>query len=524
MKDKQLTEVWRQYEEGRAYKRQIGLYSRVDENERFYRGDQWKGVNAGALPTPVFNLVKRIASYLVSAVLNYKLSVRYVDTGLPFVEDSRMRRTEEDTLHALNRITGRRWKQSGMDNLLREALFDAVLTGDGIFYCRYDETLPGEGDYPGDIRTAVIDSVNLFAADMNLDDIQSQRYLILAGRCSVERLRKEAAACGFREDDLKKIQPDSDTESQAGDLSDRESGEKTTYLIKFYRNREGYVCWEKAVRQLVLKKVQTRLKRYPVAMFHWDRAKNSFHGSSPVSELISNQKYINKAYALLMKHMTDTAFSKVIYDKRLIPEWSNEVGQAIGVLSGGDVSGAAVTLGVGQMQSEYMQVIESVIENTKDLTGATDIVLGEADPTNTSAIIALREAAEVPLDHVRASLSRCVESLALIWLEMMKAYFPDQRGYALDGEVVYLKLRTVNTDAIGVYVDSGASKRFSQSLLLTTLNSLLSAGHITFAEYLERLPDGILTEKEKLLDRARREDAAQRNARIDDAESMKGEE
>lgn len=503
----QPTEVWRLYEEGRAYKRQIGLYDRVDENERYYRGDQWKGIDSGGLPKPVFNIVKRIASYLVSAVLNYKLSVRYIDVGLPYVADRHVREMGEETLQALNRVTAKRWKQSGMDNLLRDALFDAVLAGDGVFYCYYDETLPGAGDYVGDIRTSVVDSVNLFAADMNLDNIQSQDYIILAGRCSVEKLRKEAISYGIKGDDLKKIIPDSDIDGQAGEFSQLESSDRATYVIKFYRNSEGYVCWEKATRHLVLKSVQTRLKRYPIAMFHWDRAKNSFHGSSPVSELIPNQKYINKSYALLMKHMTDTAFSKVIYDKRLIPEWSNEVGQAIGVLAGGDVSGAAVTLGAGEMQDGYMNVIESVIEHTKDLSGATDIVLGEAEPTNTSAIIALREAAEIPLDHVRASLSSCIEELALIWIEMMKVYFPEQRGYALDGEVVYLKLDNVETNSIGVFVDSGASKRFSQSLLLTTLNSLLSAGHITFAEYLERLPDGIITEKEKLLDRAHREDA-----------------
>ena len=47
--------TWRQYEAGRNYKRQIGLYSRIDENERFYRGDQWRG--GGGLPKPVFNVI-----------------------------------------------------------------------------------------------------------------------------------------------------------------------------------------------------------------------------------------------------------------------------------------------------------------------------------------------------------------------------------------------------------------------------------------------------------------------------------
>ena len=71
MKNRNLTTAWKQYEEGRSYKNAIGLYNRVDENERFFRGDQWRGVDAGGLPTPVFNLIKRIGSYLVSAVLSY---------------------------------------------------------------------------------------------------------------------------------------------------------------------------------------------------------------------------------------------------------------------------------------------------------------------------------------------------------------------------------------------------------------------------------------------------------------------
>jgi hypothetical protein len=507
MKNRNLTTAWKQYEEGRAYKRTIGLYRRVDENERFYRGDQWRGVEAGGLPTPVFNLIKRIGSYLVSAVLSYKLTVRYTDLSIPYADPSDAVRHRQMTLEGLNRITACRWKQSGMDLILRRALYDAVLSGDGIFYCCFDPDLPGAGDFVGDIRTTTLDSVNLFAADMNSDDLQSQDWLILSGRASVESLREEAARFGVSADEIDRIRPDRDYEDGAGDYAGYETGDKATYLIRFYRNADGFVCWEKSTREVVLHSVQTGMRRYPLAMFHWDQVKNSFHGSSPLTELIQNQKYVNKAYAMLMKHMVDTAFSKVIYDKRLIPEWSNEVGEAIGVLSGGDVSGVATTIGVGEMQDGYTDLIKSVIDNTKELTGATDIVLGEADPTNTSAIIALREAAEVPLDQVRASLTACIESLALIWLEMMREYFPDARAYAMEDQSVSLVLSTLPLDAIGAYVDSGASKRFSQSMLISTLQHLLAEGHITFAEYLERLPDGVLTEKDKLLARARGEEA-----------------
>ena len=47
--------TWRQYEAGRNYKRQIGLYSRVEEHERFYRGDQWRGGSAHAIKSTILN-------------------------------------------------------------------------------------------------------------------------------------------------------------------------------------------------------------------------------------------------------------------------------------------------------------------------------------------------------------------------------------------------------------------------------------------------------------------------------------
>ena len=49
---------WRQFEAGREYNRRVGLYENAAQNERFYRGDQWRSVNAGPLPKPVFNFIK----------------------------------------------------------------------------------------------------------------------------------------------------------------------------------------------------------------------------------------------------------------------------------------------------------------------------------------------------------------------------------------------------------------------------------------------------------------------------------
>ena len=62
-----------------------------------------------------------------------------------------------------------------------------------------------------------------------------------------------------------------------------------------------------------------------------------------------------------MKHMIDTAFSKVIYDKTRIPEWTNEVGEAIGV-AGGDLHPASRPPSrPEEIDDNYPVIIDSVI-------------------------------------------------------------------------------------------------------------------------------------------------------------------
>ena len=61
----------------------------------------------------------------------------------------------------------------------------------------------------------------------------------------------------------------------------------------------------------------------------------------------------------------------MIYDKSRIPEWSNEVGEAIAAMGGGNLSDAVSVVGVGRMQEGYPELIENVIETTKSMMGAT---------------------------------------------------------------------------------------------------------------------------------------------------------
>ena len=114
---------------------------------------------------------------------------------------------------------------------------------------------------------------------------------------------------------MRKICADNDTAGQSGDLSryelEGDEEAKATYLVKFWREN-GKVVFEKSPRDCSIRRARTDCRLYPVAYMNWIASKNSFHGTSPVTELIPNQKFINRAYAMVMKHMTDTAFSKIV--------------------------------------------------------------------------------------------------------------------------------------------------------------------------------------------------------------------
>ncbi len=506
-KVKDHTEAWEQYEAGVEYKRRIGLYARVRENERFYRGEQWTGVNSKDLPKPVFNVIKRVVNYMISSVTAQPVSIRYSDEGLYCSEENEYKRQLRSGIELLNKNAAYRYDKSKMESMTRTALLDAAISGNGVFYTYWDSGCRSGQPFEGDIKTVLCDSVDLFVSNVTSDDIQSQDYVMLCGRDSVEHLREEARKSGVSELDIAKITADKPEGRGAGELFDIEAKTEAncTYLMKFFRNDDGYVVWQKSTAQTVIAECVTELRRYPIAVFAWERVKGSFIGNAPISSLTENQKYINKAYAMVMKHMTDTAFSKVIYDKTLIPEWSNEVGEAIGVRGSADVRSAAAVIGTGDMQSGFLEVISMTMSHTKELMGATDAALGEVDPQNTSAIIALQEASEIPLETLRRNLYAALEDVALNWSEMLLCYYPSQRllPYTEEGEEKSGRLPDVKAfknSLIEAKIDIGTGTRYSQVVSVNTLDKLLSGGYITAEQYIKRLPEGVIPRSDELIE------------------------
>lgn len=502
------TKAWRQYEAGCAYKRSIGLYEKVRENERFFRGDQWQS-GGSELPKPVFNILRRIVDYMVCTVYSRKVAINYTDDDLPYTENEEKLNSMRKGINLLGKHAAFRWERCKMDKIMRKALYDAAISGDGVVYCYFDPDAHSPQPFKGDIVTENVDNVNLFVADVNKADIQSQEYIILAGRQSVYSLKREAVKCGMSPSDADRfIHSDECTSLGAGDMSNieldgDEDERKATYLIKFWREN-GKVCFEKSLKNCVIRRVKTDCRLYPVAYMNWYSTKNSFHGTSPITGLIPNQKFINRGYAMVMKHMTDTAFSKVVYDKTRIPEWTNEVGEAIAAVGSTSVSDAVSIIEPGKLEDGYMELLQNSIAVTKDMMGATEAALGNLNPTNTSAIIAIQEASKVPLLQIKDNVAFLAEDIANIWADMMCIYYPPERliPFFDGGEVGADRadFSLLRDTMLQAHVEISDPERFSVTYNQSVLDRLLDGGHISFIEYLERLPKGVVIDRDTLIE------------------------
>lgn len=521
---KDFTEDWLLYEKGKDYNYSIDLYSTVNRNERFYRGDQWNGVEAGNLPTPVFNIFKRIINYYISTIMSSKTSMRF-SYASPYGADGYI--TKEEVIKitdTVNKVLEDKAQHLRLDGLLSDALEDAAISGDAVAYTYFDPYVKTGQKFSGDFKTVLVDNTNVFFGNPNISSVEGQPYILISTRETVSSLREAARRNGASEEEISKITADSETSTQSGSLSAKEpEGTKCTAVIKLWIDEKGYVRYRKSVKNAVIApETETKLRRYPVCFMNWTRTKGSWHGQAVATGLIENQIFINKSFAMVMKHMMDTAFSKVVYDSTVIDGWTNLVGEAVAV--NGNVDGVAKVLSSGQMQSGMLDVINMAIEHTKEFIGATDTALGDVAPTNTSAILALQQASNMPLENIKRQLYRFVEELGLIWLDFVFAYYDDKRLVYEENDAYHaFPVSQFRTALFDCRVDVGASSYYSEIASLNTLDSLLQLGHISLKQYLERIPDNLIPKKTELLEEVTKAaEAASRAQHPDGTQALLG--
>ena len=536
------TKDWRQYQIGIGHKNSLELYKTVDKNERFYTKRHWEGVRTNGLPAAVLPYAKRIVDFKVAMVTSDRVSMTFTPQGVSDDANDELSLLQRKIASQLTDYARTVAENTKFDEMNSNGLLDAAISGDMVSFWFWDESIDAGNGIMGDINGHLVDNVNVFLGDVNTPEINNvygpaQPYVIIAFRKNVKEVRdefrREAEKRGMSEDEIEaeieNITPDNETGNQAGDRAkielneDEESG-KCIVLLKMwreYRDGKWHIMARRSTEYVVIRDTwDTGLHRYPVAWMNWDIRKGSCHGEAEITSLIQNQVIIDKLASMIALWIYRHGFTRMIYDKSRITSISNDITQAIAVndaASAGGVGSVAQYMQPAQLSAAVQTFFTMFITLTKEAAGANESILGEAAPTNTSAIIVNSKNAAVPLNNIKQRFYRYIEDVGLIWLDFWMSkytqYTDRQIEITKDGvkQVITLDTETLKQMRLKLRIDVSPSSPFDEAAQQQTLDNLLAQDRITFVEWLERVKKGIIPDKEGLIE-ARTGEEAQRRA------------
>ena len=510
---------WDKYNKGINYNSQFkpnkNYYEAIKVWNAFYNGDQWIGLEGDQkLPHPVFNIIKRITEFLVASLTSSNIAV-----NVEPLENTVIEGEEYQPGDLLNAEIKNIFEKTNFEYKVKEVLTDGAITGD---MCVHTIFLPDKKafrgkDIKGEIELELIDATNVLFGNPNIKDVEKQPYIIIVGRDTVKRLKEEALRNKSNADEIK---PDADTEYQTSELAEVEiEGDedgKALYIYYYYKkitkdengNRtEKVMCTKCTKDAFMFRDVDMDLSRYPIAFSNWYKQKGTYHGRGVVESVCPNQISINKLFAMAIYHQMMTAFPPMVIDADMIDSINNEVGSFIKIkglkASQRSFKDIAGYLEPANMSEWIIKIIDLCFQYTKECLGVSDASLGQINPTNTSAIIAVQKSTAVPLANIKDNLYNLVEQEVLIIIDMMAHKYgirpvvvTDDNGIRTLVDFDFDKLKNMD---LKTNVDVGETSYWSEISTLQTLDNLLANQQIDFLQYLERIPNEIIPKKAELI-------------------------
>ncbi|MBQ1313966.1 MAG: hypothetical protein IIY48_05340 [Clostridia bacterium] len=195
-----ITKAWQYYELGREYNNRLvpNQYRTVDTNWEFFSGNQWIHIPEtpamSRLSRPVFNIIKRVTSLFVAQTTASATTVSF--EPLSYYDGTNMDDPETNASVYATEEVRNLYEKFKMDYRTREALFDGAVTGDycAHFYWNPDARPYGGAfaDTKGEIEMELVDGINVMFGNPNTTDVESQPYILIIGRDTVENLKWEA--------------------------------------------------------------------------------------------------------------------------------------------------------------------------------------------------------------------------------------------------------------------------------------------------------------------------------------------
>lgn len=509
-------EIWHEYTKLQEYCSQRHLYENVKRNENFYIGKQWEGVNAPDLPKPVINFVQRSVKYQIATLASNDVAVS--------IDVFSNNQADQEAMKPIVKEVENIIEYAKLKEASRIAIRNGAVDGSCYLMQLFNPDYDTKQAMMGRIENEIVDCTNVYFGNPYSNNIQNQPYIIIALRQHISQVKDEAERMGLSQDEIDLIKPDNDSNQ----YEENDSDNLVTVLLKFYKKKVNSVVTKEKTQvdengneqviQYNEKRVTTQVfftktthdvtlieevnlgyERYPLACFGWEQIKNSYLYESPITSVIPNQIFVNKTYALAQEYVTMGAFPKVAYDRNKI-----DINSVLGgtnqtlAVTGIDMMGKLLDfIKMPDFSNQALPLAEAVMNNTKECLGVNDASLGDVKPDNTSAIIALQEASNVPLELQRQTFYAMWEDLIRNILDIMGATYGTRQVLTEDGlaEVNFEILQQLQYD---LRVDIGSGAQYSEIAQINTLDKLFQANVIPVNTYIDVIPDKYIPSKGKI--------------------------
>jgi hypothetical protein len=527
------TKDWVLFEAGKQYNNRLkpNFYETVNLNHEFVSGNQWIGLEDQEMPKPTFNILKRILGFFIASLTSSKTKIHF--EPLMYAQDNpdNSMQAELKASEIANAQVSNLFEKFKMDFRIKDTLFDAATAGDGCLHFYFDPSKRPFGgaysDIRGEIQVELVDNANVYFGNANTPRVDIQPYIIVTGRDMVENLKEEAKRFKQKGEELNNIQADknfSEQSSESGKIEvDADDYGKALYIIVYRKKKvkrkkfdqfgnevgveevETITASKSVENAYIYKDIDTGLTTYPVAWLNWEKQKNQYHGRALVTGMIPNQIFINRMFAMVMYHLMMSAFPKTVINGDLVPNFSNQIGEAVvvrGMDASDNIKNVVANLEPGNMSAQIIQAIELAFQYTKETLGISDAAMGNIDPKNTSAIIAVQKSSAIPLENPRSNLYEFIENVGEILLDFMGTYY-GKRPVSIEQDamkkIVEFDFSVLKNMFLNIRADVGEASYWSELSSIQTLDNLLNNGHVDIVDYLERVPVEYIPQKDELI-------------------------
>ena len=590
IKENNLNKIWQEYKDGKNYLRSMGLDTTIPMCVDFYEGRHWGKISekTKALPRPIFNQIEMIVDSKGAGILATPLKVIFSSHEVPELADK------------LTEFNRQMEKEMKLEDIWATVVNQAQVEGSSFLHFYWDgDVVSKRGEFSGGVRAEIIDPLNVLVHNPRETDIQKQKWIIVESRCEVDAVRQmcrnsvdrlkivpddnENYLAGNEQDNSKLVtiltkyfringevyfekvtknavvceatplNPDLNIYNKM--LGEKFSSGRDVGNVADGYNNGNFAGGENKVKEKVAEngidvsllslpdepqsdeQYIYKATLYPIEVYQYKRRKNCIYGRGEVEPIIPNNRVVNFNTAMMAKGVEDQGFGQIVAKEGAMAKGDKFTNDPTRILIDRYKGGVGFySLEKQPFNPQTYQLNKEILETTRSVTGATQVMTGELIGKNQSgtSIAYLQEQAQKPLENLakrfRKFRLRCAEVLLQFYVLFYenKEFYNDGVREVLGGSVIdgishnrniMAKDNKImsNTYSVGgknrdlfkgseirgfdfdISIDIGAGTQYSELVTVEILDNLLNTNKIDLKTYYKVYPETLLPNKQELL-------------------------